>query len=638
MKSELELQKEFVENPELKEQIDFLKSDGIKGLQGVVHVEAFLRGIRDLGYKDVPYAFNELNDNSFQAGARNIHYELVGVSNKTREIVVYDDGHGMPKEMLAVAVTWGGTHRQGSRKGFGKYGYGLPSACLSLAKKYTVYSKIKGGPWNKITFDITPLDNEQSVDLNSIMSQPEECTLPGFINDFEGENYSASSAEQGTIIHVEELDRVKPIQLNTLQNALMFDFGQTYFKLLQSTNMYINNKKVSAVDICFATPGLKGFKDPMNNISVPINDDNYYFEKEVTIVSDVDESEHDITIRFSRLPALFAIKNDSDIEDTKEAWIKNTISRNADMKSFRSKVMSENHGIVFRRLGRRMDVAGSRQLKNKMRIQTNSRYWMCEVNFPPVLDEHFQVNTSKQQIIPSEKFLQTLEDNDVFKILNKFERDYADEREMLKSQMVVSENEDESQKKESEILAEEAALTLGNQTATPDHQERVDKANERKQARIEEIAKKEKITVEQAATNYEEIYKDRPKVFTEEKIGKNMPFIKLDEHGDTSEVIINTEHRFYKNFYMGKGSNEDTRKTWQTFWLMYAELFHKYSEDHKDFLETFLNTLGENLKVIARKDYEKKEADGSLDTDDQYDPFSDLDEEIILDQEDKKEP
>ena len=60
MKSELELQKEFVENPELKEQIAFLKSDGIKGLQGVVHVEAFLRGIRDLGYKDVPYAFNEL--------------------------------------------------------------------------------------------------------------------------------------------------------------------------------------------------------------------------------------------------------------------------------------------------------------------------------------------------------------------------------------------------------------------------------------------------------------------------------------------------------------------------------------------------------------------------------------------------
>ena len=81
---------------------------------------------------------------------------------------------------------------------------------------------------------------------------------------------------------------------------------------------------------------------------------------------------------------------------------------------FDGKVMNENHGIVFRRLGRRMDVAGSRQLKNKIRIQTNSRYWMCEINFPPVLDEHFQVNTSKQQIVPSEKFIETLEDNGCF--------------------------------------------------------------------------------------------------------------------------------------------------------------------------------------------------------------------------------
>ena len=42
-------------------------------------------------------------------------------------------------------------------------------------------------------------------------------------------------------------------------------------------------------------------------------------------------------------------------------------------------------------------------------------------------------------------------------------------------------------------------------------------------------------------------------------------------------------------------------------------------------------------QIVYIQDYEKKEADGSLDTDDQYDPFSDLDEEIILDQEDKKE-
>ena len=129
MKTELELQKEFIENPELKEQLEFIEKGGASGIQGVVLMDAFLKGIRDLGYKNTPYALNEINDNSFQAGARNIHYELIGTSNKIDEMVIYDDGHGMPPKMLTVAVTWGGTHRQGSRKGFGKYGYIVIPRC-----------------------------------------------------------------------------------------------------------------------------------------------------------------------------------------------------------------------------------------------------------------------------------------------------------------------------------------------------------------------------------------------------------------------------------------------------------------------------------------------------------------------------
>ena len=185
MKSEFELQQDFINNPELQEQLEYLKSNPMQGMQGIVMVEAFLKGIRDLGYKDTSFAFNELNDNSIQAGARNIHYDLIGEKNKIQEIVVYDDGHGMVKDMLSVAVTWGGTHRQGSRKGFGKYGYGLPSASLSLAKKYTIYSKVKGGDWHKIIFDITKLETTDKPSLDDIRSIPEKCDLPKFIKSFE---------------------------------------------------------------------------------------------------------------------------------------------------------------------------------------------------------------------------------------------------------------------------------------------------------------------------------------------------------------------------------------------------------------------------------------------------------------------
>ena len=68
MKTELELQKEFIENPELKEQLDFIKKGGASGIQGVVLVEAFLKGIRilDIRTRLIP---ERKNDNSFQAGA-----------------------------------------------------------------------------------------------------------------------------------------------------------------------------------------------------------------------------------------------------------------------------------------------------------------------------------------------------------------------------------------------------------------------------------------------------------------------------------------------------------------------------------------------------------------------------------------
>ena len=595
MKTELELQKEFIENPELKEQLDFIKKGGASGIQGVVLVEAFLKGIRDLGYKNTPYALNEINDNSFQAGARNIHYELIGTSNKIDEMVIYDDGHGMVKDMLTVAVTWGGTHRQGSRKGFGKYGYGLPSASLSIAKKYTIYSKVKGGDWNKIIFDITKLETSEKPSLDDIRSVPEKCDLPKFIKSFEGKNLIADKLESGTIIHYEELDKISPTTINTLKNNLLFDFGQTYFKLLNTTKMYVDNQEVKPVDPCFATPGMKGYEDEMNNLTV--QDEDYH---EMTReIKDEEGNIHEIQIRWCKLHPLFAVRNDSDEKDVEQAVIKGKISRKADTKSFRWKVITQNHGIVFRRLGRRMDVV--KTLGGKSYANTNARYVRCEINFPPVLDEHFSVNTSKQQIIPNERFIQTLEESGIFGHLDKMQREYSEFNNNLEAKKTKSATEDPGQKRESEIDAEAANLVMGTTTATPDFQERKERADKRKQAKIEEIAQKKNITVEQAAKDYEDIYKNRPTKFSEEKLGKHNAFLKFDEHGDTVEVVANMDHSFYKNFYMGPGSNPESRKSWETFFLMFAQLFYKHTEDHQDFINSFVNELSGHLKTVARQ-------------------------------------
>ena len=69
------------------------------------------------------------------------------------------------------------------------------------------------------------------------------------------------------------------------------------------------------------------------------------------------------------------------------------------------------------------------------------------------------------------RFLDTLEKTDIFKILNKIEKSYYEENTILKAKTIESEKSDETQKRQSEIDAEEAALTMGQATTTPEYQE-----------------------------------------------------------------------------------------------------------------------------------------------------------------------
>jgi len=129
---------------------------------GVVFADAFLRGMRDIGYKNPAWALAEQIDNAVQAAAKTISVRFAfDKKNKSQakpdQVALLDDGNGMIPEMLGYAVRWGGTDREGDRQGFGRYGYGLPSSAVSMAKRYTVYSKTAEGAWHSVTVDIDEL-------------------------------------------------------------------------------------------------------------------------------------------------------------------------------------------------------------------------------------------------------------------------------------------------------------------------------------------------------------------------------------------------------------------------------------------------------------------------------------------------
>ena len=135
--------------------IELLDSQGFD--YGLIMAEAFVRGMRDIGYKSSGTAIDEQIDNSIEAGADRVSV-LFGYDpnsdKKPARLAIIDNGHGMTPAMIRAAVLWGGGTRE-DRRMFGRYGYGLPSSCVSLGKRFTVFSRVVGADeWYAVTIDL----------------------------------------------------------------------------------------------------------------------------------------------------------------------------------------------------------------------------------------------------------------------------------------------------------------------------------------------------------------------------------------------------------------------------------------------------------------------------------------------------
>lgn len=89
--------------PALAAQRAYAAKGGGKAKLGLVVPEAFVRGIRDLGYRSNGDALAELIDNAIQAYADRIDvvfgFDEHGSAKKPSQVAVIDNGHGMEPDM-----------------------------------------------------------------------------------------------------------------------------------------------------------------------------------------------------------------------------------------------------------------------------------------------------------------------------------------------------------------------------------------------------------------------------------------------------------------------------------------------------------------------------------------------------------
>jgi hypothetical protein len=347
---------------------------------GLTLDEAFIRGIRHIGYRSNIHAFAELIDNSIQAYAQRIDlvfgYDEDGSLKKPNRIAVVDDGHGMPPTMLRLAMMWGGTHREDDREGLGRYGYGLPCAAVSIGRRFKVISKLEGGSPLEVTLDLDELDQGiySTSDGQIMMPDARPAEVPDFVVSHLKRSYPLGWPS-GTLVIIEKLDRVEWTTTLGMRNNLLRHLGVTYHKMADLAALHVDGTQVRPVDPLFLTPAAEFFElDEDRAVALePV---------EMRINNPVTGEDGTVTLRYSWLPPSFGA-----IDKSRDAVGLNANARFPFLKDY--------HGLIFSRNGRLIDVHNRAPWTVFI---NNDRYIRIEIEFSAKLDELFGVTTSKQQV------------------------------------------------------------------------------------------------------------------------------------------------------------------------------------------------------------------------------------------------
>jgi len=507
---------------------------------GVVFADAFLRGMRDLGYKNPAWALAEQIDNAFQAAADTVAIRFGFLpSNKSGakpdHIAIIDNGNGMIPEMIGFAVRWGGTDREGDRKGFGRYGYGLPSSAVALAKRYTVYSKVAGGDWHAVTVDIDQLSAAaHDIEKTAKLLTAKPAALPAWVvKGAKGKDkLDATKLESGTVVVLEDLDRLRQlsgwIKADTLQTKLLQHFGVIYRYWIPERRITIDGVETEVVDPLFLMEHGRFY-----------NETEVLAERVETRSFEVATSGGEkgtVRIRAAVLPPHFQL---ADPKEYGKERARPSLNK-------RFPIMREYNGLLICRERRQIDTVVPRWTK----FQNYDVNIKVEIDFDPVLDEFFGITTSKQQIEIDDVMWEKLQHSGAGGGgLKELVRDLRDRFEELQEELKAKYHNTEASKEEvrpSAAAMEESAKFKGS-TAEPTAAQREEaqlnlerKATERAEVTGEPKEEVLKELAEETATKRWEV---------EFAAIPEGPFYRPTRLGEQKRLVINTEHPFYSKVY-----------------------------------------------------------------------------------------
>ena len=356
----------------------------------LVKLQCFVQATRDSGYKSAAYALAELIDNAIQAQAERIDLEIMPGSsagaNSIDSITVTDDGTGMARETVAVALQFGGSTRFDSRKGPGRFGMGLPNSSLSQARRVDVFTwERRADVWT------TYLDVDQVLSGKILhVPVPQRATY-------------AVKTRSGTIVRLSRCDRFQFRTVAEATSRLHIELGKLFRNFIfDGTIIRINGEPVQAIDPLYLRSKPHVAKARCFG---PLLEYNIRCETRATVSN--------VTAAFTQLPL--------------SKW--NALSSHEKNELG----IVKGAGVSILRAGREIDYGW--YFMGTKRKENYDDWWRCEVRFEPELDEAFGVTHTKQGIRPTEA-LEALLSPDFERIArelnSKVRRQYAEIRAVAK--------------------------------------------------------------------------------------------------------------------------------------------------------------------------------------------------------------
>lgn len=327
-------------------------------VDGLLVSSNFIRAVRESGYLSVSTALAELVDNSLQAGATEVAITLYRPNGSTHpEIEVTDNGVGMTRRQLELCLRFGGSSRFDERASFGRFGMGLPAASLSQARRVEVVAWQNSGHALGVALDVDAISAGEPASLRPRRVGP-------------------SSSPSGCRVIWRSCDRIEYRRLGWLERALCRDLGRTYRRFIaKGLTLTLNDSSIEAND-----PLMLSTKVDSAMAAIPFQPLRYE-------LGAADGGSAWVLVRFSALPV--------------HRW------HRLDNVTKRRLGIVGGGGVSILRAGR--EIANGWHLMGGKRKENYDDWWRCEIEFEPVLDEHFGITINKQGIRPSPELREALE-------------------------------------------------------------------------------------------------------------------------------------------------------------------------------------------------------------------------------------